>query len=377
MSAALRIQEIRASSLASIMQCSGPVILENLLPNTGNDAAREGTAAGELFQAMLEQRTLTPSVPLVATNGVRFNEDMYFYLKPHVMDILNKSGRYPILCETRIDFRSQSGITLRGQYDVSWYDLETMTLHVYDLKFGFGIVDVKENWQLLAYAIGESIRLNRTHGLYVNQVVFEIHQPRAYHEEGTIRRWTISSQELHLYWTKIEERFHALAEGDKELRTGSKCKYCRAAPVCPALNNATHSALDVVMNDWVQDDMSNEVLSKQLEILERAEELIKIRLDSLTQLGVLRVNKGEVIPGRGLKQTYGHRRWKPNVTPESFKMLTGVDIRETTIMSPAKVEQLGVTKEFVDVLTERPISKTKLAPMDLTAKAQEVFGKKG
>lgn len=366
--------EIRASSLAQIMQCMGPVVLSNILPNETNPAAMEGTAAGELLRYMLEQKSLSPQVPLVAENGVRFDEDMYFYLRPHAEDILRKANGNEITCEVRVDFATPSGIPLRGQYDVSFYEPSTETLHMYDLKYGYGIVDAHENWQLIAYCIGRFLQVMK-YGHYPKFYKFEIHQPRAFHPEGPIRSWTITHEELMQYYYRIEARFQQIANGDRELRTGSKCKYCRAAPVCPAFNKSVHDALETTMNDWVQDDMSNDALARQLQLAERAAELIKIRIDSLNQLGVIRVKAGQIIPGRGMKETYGHRKWKPMVTPESFKMLTGVDIRETVIMSPAKAEKAGVSEDFVDMLTERPLTNVKLVPMDLSAQAEKAFGK--
>lgn len=376
MTAALNLPlEIRASTMPQIMQCMGPVVLRNLLPNESNDAAMEGTAAGELLQHMLQQRTLSPQVPLVAGNGVRFSEEMYFFVRPHAEDMLQRSQGKQILCETRIDFMTQAGIHVRGQYDASFYFPETRTLHMEDLKFGFGIVEVEENWQLITYCIGEMARLVREGYACPEKYVLRIHQPRAYHPEGANRVWEITHSQLMRYYQQIEQRFARIMAGDHELQTGPKCRYCRAAPVCPAFNKATHSALDHIMTDWVQDSMSNEVLAKQLEIAERAAELIKIRIDSLNQLGVIRVKQGEIIPGRALEQKYGHRKWKQMVTPESFKALTGVDIRDTVIMSPAKVEKLGVSEDFIDMLTERPMTSVKLTAVDLTNKAEKVFGK--
>lgn len=369
----LAVKEIRASGLAQIMQCSGPLVLEDQLPNETNEAAEEGTAAGELFQAMLEQKSLAPIVPTHAKNGVRFDEDMYFYLRPHAEEILSQG--HPVLCETRIDWRSRSGILMRGQYDAAYLDEANETLNVDDLKYGYGIVDVFENWQLLDYSIGEVIRL-RSQGKSIRRLRLRIHQPRAYHAEGSIRAWSITTEQLMEYYERIEKRMEELVAGDKTLRTGSKCKYCKAAPVCPAFNAAVHSALDFTLGTWVQDNMSNEQLASQLVLAERATELLKIRIDSLNQLGVIRVRAGAVIPGRGIKETYGHRKWKKVVDPKAFKILTGVDITETTVMSPAKVEKLGVPEHFIDMLAERPFNGAKLVPMDTAAAAEKVFGKR-
>lgn len=370
------VQEIRASSLATIMQCVGPVTLKDQLPNELNPAAEAGTAAGELLQAMLEQRNIKPQVHTHATNGVRFDEDMFFYLTP-IAETLLATG-FKILCETRIDFMTYSGILLRGQYDISYYDEANRTLYVEDLKYGYGIVNVKENWQLLAYAIGEMARLHREGKVIPEFYVFRIHQPRAWTQEGTTRTWSINHTELMKYHGKIEARFSEIAQGCGSLQTGAGCKYCKASTVCPAFNQAYHNGLDVILNDWTQDNMSEADIAKQLDLANRAVELAKIRIKSLTQLGVMRIKEGKVIPGKKLEDSYGHRKWKHIVTPESFKHLTGVDITKQTLLSPSDAEKIGgpKVKKFMEMLTERPFNGVNLVDGDAAADAEKVFGKR-
>jgi len=171
--------EIRCSGLARPMVCPGYAFLE-LPKSPGNEAAKEGTAAGEYLERLL---TDLP-VGEVASNGVYFDDDMKFYLTPIYEDIMVRSAKRPekVLCEERIDWQTRSGIWIRGQYDASFIDDEG-NLCVEDLKYGWGIVEVRENWQLLGYAIGEVIR----RGQAFDKISLKIHQPRPHHEDGETR----------------------------------------------------------------------------------------------------------------------------------------------------------------------------------------------
>jgi hypothetical protein len=360
---------IRCSSLARIMQCAGFSTITDLPPNTSNDAAKLGTAAGEYLEAMLTQRTITPKVNLQAENGVYFDEEMKFHLVPFAKELLN-TVEGEILCETRIDWMSESGVQIRGQYDMS-YVLDN-TLFIEDLKYGYGIIDPKENWQLLGYAIGEVIRQGRA----FDEIVLRIFQPRPRHEDGPLREWRITYQELLNYKAQIEKQLKKVAMGLKELVSGKSCKWCPAAGErCPAINRALYEGVDIVMSDFTQDTLNDADIAKELGLLERINEIVKIKKDSLEQLSVSRIKNGSIIPGFVIEESFGNRYWKKNVTPESLEVITGMDLSEKTILSPAKCEKLGVGKEVTEALTNRWSRGVKLVRKDTGKIGDKIFGK--
>jgi hypothetical protein len=355
--------EIRCSKLARPMVCAGYVFLDVEEPEAG-DAAKEGTAAGEYLQALLEGKPIGP----VASNGVYFNDDMKFYTTPIASDIHNRAVTH-VLCETRIDWQTRSGIWIRGQYDAAFVD-DRGYLCIEDLKYGWGIVEVKENWQLLGYAIGEVIR----RGQAFSHISFKIHQPRPHHEDGTTREWVLSYSELLEYKERIEKRMEEIVNGRKDFQTSPQCKYCKgAAEACPAFSRLFYRALEV-STEFVQDSLTNEEIARQLDQVKRAEEVIKIKKDSLVELGTSRIKKGGIIPGYVSVQNYGHRTWKPGVSPESIKIITGKDVIEKTFMSPAKAEKLGISKEFIKHLTHAPLTGMKLEKKDSSDIGNKIFG---
>jgi hypothetical protein len=355
--------EIRCSKLARPMVCAGYVYLDTV-ELEGGDAAKEGTAAGEYLQLLLEGKPLGTQ----ATNGINFDEDMKFYTTPIFEDIMNRAVG-PVLCETRIDWQTRSGIWIRGSYDAAFVDNRGY-LCIEDLKYGWGIVEVKENWQIIGYAIGEIIR----RGQAFEYVSFKIHQPRPHHEDGSTREWLISYSELLEYKEKIEKRMEEIANGRKDFQTSDKCKYCKgAAEACPAFSRLFYRALEVSM-EFVQDSLTNEEVAKQLDLVKRAEEVIKIKSDSLVQLGNERIKTGGIIPGYIQDPQMSNREWKTGISPEAIKSMTGKDIIEKTMMSPAKAEKLGIPKELVKQLASSRITGMKLKKKNGSDVGNKIFG---
>lgn len=357
------ISEIRCSQLARPMVCPGYTAFENLPVQPSNPAAEEGTAAGELLERLL----LSKDIPAQARNGVYFDNDMRFYVVP-IAEEINSNRQSEVLCEQRIDWQTRSGIWIRGSFDISF--VREGKLYIDDLKYGWGIVEVRENWQLLGYAIGEVIR----RGVAFEKIVLRIHQPRPHHEDGPTRTWELSYAELLAYKERIEQRMEQIVAGDRTLNTGRQCKYCPAtAEACPAFNRLFYRALEI-STEFTQDQIDEAELARQLDHVHRAQEVIKIKLDSLTQLATDRMKSGKIIPGYLAENRYGDRQWKGLVTPEVIEALTGKKIVEEVMLSPAKAEKLGIPKDFVNSLVDRKFLGQKLVKKDHSDLGNKIFG---
>lgn len=357
--------EIRCSKLARYMVCAGYMFLNVEEIESDNAPAKEGTAAGEL----LECKLVGKPIGVQASNGVYFDDDMHFYVNPIYSDIVRRAAT-PVLCETRIDWQTRSGIWIRGQYDAAFVDTQGR-LCIEDLKYGWEIVEVKENWQLLGYAIGEVIRRAQA----FEHIVLKIHQPCPHHEDGSSREWVLTYSELLEYKEKIEARMMELANGRKDFQTSDKCKYCKgAAEACPAFSRLFYRALEVSM-EFVQDSLNEEEIARQLDQIKRATEVLKIKADSLEELAVSRIKAGKIIPGYVQTNKYSKREWKPGVSAESIKLMcNGLDIVEKVVMSPAKAEKLGVSKDLVKQLTVSRLTGVKLEKKSATEVGNKTFG---
>ena len=355
--------KIRCSKLARTMACRGYVFLETHDQPT-NDAAEEGTAAGEYLERLLLKKPVVDT----ASNGVYIDDDMRFYIGLVYRDILERANG-EILCEQRIDWDTRSGIRIRGQYDICFIDKQGR-LCIEDLKYGWGIVDVKKNWQLIAYAIGEVIR----RGTAFSEISLKIHQPRPHHEDGVHREWVIPYNELLVYKEEIETRLVEMVSGKRDLQTSAACKYCAgAAEACPAFSRLFYKSIEI-STEFIQDSLSNDELSRQLDQVKRAKEVIKIKEDSLTELGTLRIKQGEILPGYVQTKSYTNRKWKNGISPDAIKMMTNVEAKETTFMSPAKLEKMGVDKRLISQLSEKKFRGVRLEKKDTSEIGNKIFG---
>lgn len=354
---------IRCSQLAKPMVCAGFLSFEDLPVQESGPPAQEGTAAGELFARLLTGK----EIPKQASNGIYFSDEMFFYLKPLVEEI-NANRQSEVLCEQRIDWKSRSGVVIRGSYDLSF--VRNGHLYIDDLKFGWGIVEVNSNWQLLGYAIGEVLRRQT----YFPKIVLRIHQPRPHHEDGSTREWVLTYDELLAWKEKIDVRLEQIVGGYNKLETGKQCKYCAAASeACPAFNRLFYRAIEV-STEFMQDNINERELALQLDHASRAQEVLKIKIDSLTELAIQRIKSGKIIPGYTPEHRWGDRSWKDGISPDVVKMLTGKDITETTMLSPAKAEKVGVPKDFVNSLVDRKFLGQKLVKKDAGEIANKIFG---
>lgn len=361
-----RITEIHCSALARPMTCAGSLFFK-LPRQPTNAAAEEGTAAGEYLEHLLVGATNVERTH--AKNGVEFSSEMKSYITPVAESILNHAEGAKITCETSINWKTRSGIEIKGKYDVAYAIGDT--LFISDLKYGWGLVEVKSNWQLLAYAIGEVLR----RGEHFETIVLTIEQPRPHHEDGPVRTWEITYDELLGFKEQIEARMDKIASGFSELVTSTHCKYCPASgAACTAFNRAVFSCVDVVLDQAMQDDITDQELADQLDLMARVSDVLKIKTESIKALAVDRIGKNKLIPGYACEQTWGDRKWKSDVTPEIIEMMTGISIVERVMLSPAKSEKLGIPKDLVKMCVERASAGSKLVKKSAADIGAKIFG---
>lgn len=370
------VTEVRCSSLSRVMGCLGVLKLTDLEVVEAGQPAKDGTACGELLSHMITQGTITPALSTRhASNGVIWDNDMWFYAKEVYQNILEAAQGNKVETEERIDWMTSSGIKIRGQFDISF--IVGDTLFVEDLKYGWGLVEVVNNWQLIGYAIGNYIRL---HGLGlandVKKVSMTIHQPRPYHPDGRTRNVVITTEELMGYYNQICERMQRYVDGDTTATTGNQCRYCEGRNNCPALNATLYKSVETVMKDWEQDTMRNEEVARELVLLDRVKDVLKLKLDSLNQLAILRMQANQVVPGYAYEMTYGDRKWKAGVTVKSIEAFCGKKLESApTLLSPNQAEKNGLSKKIVAQLTYVSSAGAKVVKKDLAAEAKKTFTK--
>lgn len=368
------------------MKCAGSQFFD-LPEQESGDAAEEGTACGELLQISIEDPTVWseltntgewPShLPTHASNGVPFDEDMKFYIARVVLPAITH-WQHPanMKCETRIDWTAHPEVTIRGQSDVMYtmeYDGKYV-LCIDDLKYGWGIVEVKENWQLIGYSIGHLMEIQGK-GKPVDLVRMRILQPRPHHEDGWCREWMITPDELFKYYEQICAKVKAIVEGDRTLATGKHCKYCpAAAEACPAFSRSAYEAFETIVTEHKQDVLTDKELSTQLDMFERAKEILDIKFRSIKDLAISRIKAGSILSNWTTESSYSDRKWKSSISPSMIEMMTGRKIIKQDMMSPAQAEKLGVNKDLVNSLVDRHFLGQKIVRKQASKMADKAFG---
>lgn len=363
-----KITEIHCSQLARPMNCPGFLFFEDLPKSETNQAAKEGTAIGEHIANILTLKPLTTH----ASNGIEIDDDMKFYAKQTVEEIIPRA-QSEILCETKVKWVTRSGIVIQGSSDICYTLDDNKILCIDDFKYGWNIVNVRENWQLLGYAIGEVIRRQQA----FDHIILRILQPRPHHEDGTIREWKISYDQLLEYKEQIEKRMDQIAAGFAQLVTGSQCKYCpAAASACTAFNRAVFHGVDYILDHFQQDQINEKEISFQLDMLDRIGEILKIKSDSLNQLAMNKIKEGALIPNYSMEQRFGDRKWKSNINAKVLEILTGRKVTEEVMLSPAKCEKLGISKDLINTYVDRFFVGNKIVRKDGNTLGDKIFGTK-
>ncbi len=101
-------------------------------------------------------------------------------------------------------------------------------LHVIDFKYGKMPVDVEDNTQMIAYAIGIAHQFDYN----FNSVICTVIQPRANHGHGPIRSWTTTIDNL-LVWADRFKKGVALSKSKAApFSAGEHCFFCPAKSGC-------------------------------------------------------------------------------------------------------------------------------------------------
>lgn len=254
-----------------------------------------------------------------------------------------------------------------GTPDFLKYDVANKKVTILDLKYGFSVVEVFENWQLISYFW--LWWMNNKKSL-VDHVDFIIYQPRPYHPNGSLRKWSIDVDSLiDDYFFLIDETLVKIYAPKAITSAGIHCLYCSAMLYCRA-NLETCLNFITVTGFPNVDEPDNWMLGKQLEMFQYAQEILKQRVTILETIAETRLKQGEVIPGYGMVSSGGHRSWK--ISDEKAKSL-GIPYEKPKIVSPRQAELAGVSKSLVkaNVITK---TKMKFVKVNTELRAMQLFG---
>lgn len=361
---------VTATDLPRLLACNGSRLMGGFAPPiTSDDTVKnEGNAADWLVMRIFSGNGVAGDfIEKKAPNGVYITAEMVEHLEEYLKAIFTPSDF------TGIEYtNSYNGVNwqVSGRADLVKYHADRQHLHIGDLKYGWSLVEPENNWTLISHAFGF---MTANPHWPVKTVTFTIYQPRPHHNIGRVRSWTTTAGEV---VAMINWANSILSAPNDQLNTGYHCDHCPALAVCGAARKAGMNAIEASEKAF-NDEVSNDILSFELDQLERVAEVLKQRRKALDELALHRLKQGQIIKNYGTETEQTNRRWKNYVTPEIAQAMTGIDLSEKEMTTPAKAEKRGADKIVVASMTERHNKGVKLIRIDANAKAQKHLNPKG
>jgi hypothetical protein len=386
------------------MSCPGSIRMSEGIPNTSSRFADEGTAAHELAQHCLEtgfdaDRFLDTYIDLDGeTKAEKFLQKAHgercFVVDEEMVDGV---GQYldfvrEIMIGKDVESETEQWLDLShlgvegldgGTGDFLGYDPHGQVLDIVDLKYGRGVaVEPKDNSQGLCYAVGA---VNRFHNRGLKLLRISIVQPRCPHPEGPIRTWECDVVDLLDFKADLIDAAKKTRQAadmqrialDQDqwrqmyLTPGEHCKFCPAAPTCPArrdqafaIAQAEFSALGE-MELPIVEQMKPEDLAKVLREVDQLEDFAR----RVKEYAHHEATHGRCPPGFKLVAKRANRKWKDEEAASSLlgDMLGDAIFTEPRLKTPAQVEPLmpgknkGARAKALESLVSKESSGTVLA----------------
>lgn len=341
---------LRPSHSATWTRCAAaPLYASQCQPrrdNTDDDAAREGTCAAWVAECVLrgDASCAADLIGRSHKNGWLVEPDMAEHVQSYV-DMLNARGGV-VSAETHVTLFDDPLIA--GTLDSSCSMEDTNTLAITDLKYGFRLVEVYENTQLIIYAGAE---LRRLADPRITHISLEIYQPRAFHPDGIHRKWRITVEELKTLTDWVIERAVECVKPDPIATPGAQCRDCDAVLSCKAVSATLYHAYEVVRAQGLREPTGEE-LGKEWVFTRLAKKLLESRISALDAEIEHRLNAGQFVKGVTKQQKFGHRKF---TVPEwQIEALTGINPYKQVPMSPAELEKAGAPVKAVEQIAKAP-----------------------
>lgn len=342
-----------ASSSERWFKCPGSVRLSEGLTSKAGKAAEEGTAAHELAEKCLRSKKDALAFLGKKFNGFEVTREMasavQIYLD-HVRRVVEETGG-ELLIEQRFHLKHLHPL-LFGTSDVV-IKVPFDRVIVMDYKHGMGYaVEVKDNSQLLYYGVGGAYE-GDGYGDY-GTVELHVVQPRAQHSDGPIRTWSLDFNTLMKWGRELKIKAIATQKKDAPFESGSHCKWCPAAGICPALHS---TAVATAKADFAEINPKLPIVERLTDsqisrVVENADMLRKW-LDSVEAYALMKFEKGERIEGLKMVRGKSNRKWKNETEAEEYlKKKLGKRAIRSQLLSPSQAEELlgkGSLSDYIEV----------------------------
>lgn len=364
---------IAPSSLHRLIRCTGSLALTAMYPEREDSpAAMEGTAAHWVLAELLEGRKVVEGA--LAPNGIAITDEMIESAELCADTVPTRMllPASPMRVEKRIDI-PRIHDECWGTPDL-WYYMDG-TLYVTDYKFGREFVDVRDNEQLIAYAVAalDLLKLNDQ----LTPVEMCIVQPRNYHRDGTVRKWTVMGHELRASVNIIKAGVERALSDHATCIAGSHCSHCSATHACEALQKSTQSVFDF-LSAPAPSEMSPTAKGLYKRQVEQAMVLLKSINGGLEEEIEDSIRRGVPVPGYDLQPGQGKTVWNKQLD-EVVQLgdMLGSDFRKNGVITPiqaaAKLKKIGIDDGVISGYSDRQSGALKLVASDMK-QFSRIFG---
>lgn len=349
---------LRPSAAPRWMNCTASVALCDGLPDESGPAAREGTAAHKLLELCLRNTeteadqylgmTESPKVGEIPwdadmVSGVNLALDaIYAHVEPETHLFVEKFVKAipPVM-----------GFKSEGTADCFLWDPNRKVLHLFDLKYGFGIVEPTSE-QIFVYMLG-AVRFLREKGEAAPETIrLTIIQPRASHPEGPVRTVAVDMLDFLDFEMRATAKVVEIATGLTALKSGPHCKYCPALKHdrCQLRQDELASVFAAVA-DPIVEPLNVDTFAERLEQAEAVAPYIEALKEKAEEIARQGAKAAEKIRRKWIKGNNKPRKWAVEDPAEVARKVlekTGVAIGETktVVPTPPQAEKILSREAF-------------------------------
>ena len=339
--------------------CPPSARLSEGLPDTGSEAAKEGTLAHELAELKLRnyfhsvnfgKRKLAAAVKKLKENPL-WDDEMMGYTDDY-MDYVKAAA---------LSFPAEPTVAIEKKVDISEYVPECFgtadclligggVIHVIDFKYGkspSGRVEAENNLQMQLYALGA---WTASRMLYrVDRVRMSIVQPRL--PDG-ITEWEIPLEKLLETGEWIRERAQLAWKGEGEYHPDEKtCRFCKAKGRCRARAEKNLELAFAPAKGKLPPLISNEEMGKYLQ---QGQDVAKW-LSDLQDCALQECLAGHDVPGWKAVEGRSTRKWTDMDAAFGRLIESGINaavLWERKPVTLAQIEKIVGKKDFAECVGE-------------------------
>lgn len=339
-------------------------------PEEDGEEARQGTAA-HFYVTEAVQGRFHP-VGTVTPNGVVLDDEM-IECGTLFLAAASMAG-FPRWIERKLTMYQTVHPACEGTPDLAACDHGAKCIDVLDYKYGHRYVDPYQNEQLVLYAAGvlerEGLSWDAVKGWRFR---LTIAQPRNYHPDGPVRTWDALGWQVREVVDRLYVAARVAKQPDAPCIPNDNCEDCTARHACEALRASGYVAMQLAGRSLPL-EMPSAAIGLQLALIARAETRLKAQRTGLEEIAKGEIRAGRGIPGWGIKQGVGRKRW--TVPPEMVATIGqgfGVNLTKPATLTPVQAVAAGIPPAVVKEYSEDPPGEHKLVPMGQEA-AAKAFG---